>query len=691
MVALLATAVGGWWLSRDASIEARLLLVGAWILLACILARNGIIHLLGPVFFFELLRGSRRRIHLHRVLYATILFGSISYLYLIGYGDRDPDSLATHAEMARTFFLLFFGIQMLAIGLLTPVMVAGCITEEKERRTLEFVLATDLRGREIVLGKLAARVAGMLLILMTGLPILVSLQFFGGILPEEILGAMFISLVTLFSVAALSIASSVLLQRSRDAILSVFAAILGYLVLSGALEPVRYSQFGRAGITIGRWTVENYAVIDFIQAGNPFRQVVALVNLQDAGAAYGESLRERVIAYAVFHGLIMFACLGWALFRLRPLALAQGNGGRPRRTRRRRLPVIGDSPMLWKEIFTERGVRLHVLLRLAILLIVMASFLPPAFSFYRYIHKARPDWGDLAAVPFIDAWNRSVGFELYDLQYEVNEWIRITFALVGSLMLIAVSMRAAGSITGERARQTLDDLLTTPLTNLEIVSAKWIGSLLGNRRGFYWMGGIFLVGLVMGGVDLLGIAAAVFAWCAYAVFFASIGLWYSSFERNTFRATTGTFLVSIIALGGHWLFTALFCCLPLGSGTRELSDILPAAGGFLVGFTPPVVFGFTPIRALSELEHINSELKIGLFFGLWGPLIMLALGFAIRSATVGRFAETHNRTTVQGPERHNPHATSTDLADGTSGIGATSPSQSQTSDLHDRSTRAAGE
>src|ERR671934_254324 len=60
-----------------------------------------------------------------------------------------PRTLSAQAEMAATFFLAFFGIQMAIVGLVTPMMVAGAIADEKERRTLEFLLATDLRGREI--------------------------------------------------------------------------------------------------------------------------------------------------------------------------------------------------------------------------------------------------------------------------------------------------------------------------------------------------------------------------------------------------------------------------------------------------------------------------------------------------------------------------------------------------------------
>src|SRR5579871_491 len=176
---LLAVGIGGWWLSRDWLIEGRVLLLGLWLAVTCLLLRAEIIHLLGPVFSFEILRGSRRRVHASRVIYTTLLLASVVYIYLLDSNRYVVAEVKRQSEAANTIFQTFFGIQMLLVAVLTPVMVAGCISEEKERRTLEFVLATDLRGREIVLGKLAARLAGMFLLVLAGLPVFSFLQFLG--------------------------------------------------------------------------------------------------------------------------------------------------------------------------------------------------------------------------------------------------------------------------------------------------------------------------------------------------------------------------------------------------------------------------------------------------------------------------------------------------------------------------------
>src|SRR5262245_17811533 len=109
--------------------------------------------LFGPVLFYDLVRSSRRgRNVLLRVLYAAALLFALATLYL-NYDpfDGDPFSRSPRglASFAEAFFCTFVGVQFGAVLLLTPAYFAGAIAEEKDRKTLEFLLATDLHSREI--------------------------------------------------------------------------------------------------------------------------------------------------------------------------------------------------------------------------------------------------------------------------------------------------------------------------------------------------------------------------------------------------------------------------------------------------------------------------------------------------------------------------------------------------------------
>src|SRR5205085_2154923 len=73
------------------------------------------------------------------------------------------------AEFAEWFFYTVMVVQFAAVLFLTPAYTAGAVAEEKDRKTLEFLFATDLSNREIVLSKLASRIFTMALIVLTGL------------------------------------------------------------------------------------------------------------------------------------------------------------------------------------------------------------------------------------------------------------------------------------------------------------------------------------------------------------------------------------------------------------------------------------------------------------------------------------------------------------------------------------------
>src|SRR5205823_3804575 len=121
-----------------------------------------------------------------RTLYAIMLALILCWFYLI-YAAEVSYNSKRGAEFAEFFFYVFILVQLGAVCILTPAYTAGTIAEEKDRRTLEFVLATDLHNREIILSKLLSRLANLLLIVLTGLPILAFLQFMGGVDPNLVL------------------------------------------------------------------------------------------------------------------------------------------------------------------------------------------------------------------------------------------------------------------------------------------------------------------------------------------------------------------------------------------------------------------------------------------------------------------------------------------------------------------------
>src|SRR5687768_16006339 len=120
--------------------------------------------LFGPIFQVELVTAARqRRQFVLRVFYAAIILFVLwaSYSSMAAYNralnQGGAISISNLAETATTFFVAFTWVQLLGILAIAPVMAVGTIASERERRTIEYLFATDLSNFEIVVGKTFAR------------------------------------------------------------------------------------------------------------------------------------------------------------------------------------------------------------------------------------------------------------------------------------------------------------------------------------------------------------------------------------------------------------------------------------------------------------------------------------------------------------------------------------------------------
>lgn len=216
------------WLSPTLFVAALALLV-----VGVIVARAGWLKIFGPVLFYEIVRSARQgRYFLLRALYATGLFCVLLWVRWL-WGEEvgrqrtpRPDDLA---QLASIFFWIYAVTQFVAVILLTPAFVAGCIADDKERRILDFLLATDLANREIIFGKLVARCGNLLLFLLAGLPVLSLIQFFGGIDPAILLLTAGATMMTMLGLVGVGIVNSVQRRRVRDAILATYMYALAYV------------------------------------------------------------------------------------------------------------------------------------------------------------------------------------------------------------------------------------------------------------------------------------------------------------------------------------------------------------------------------------------------------------------------------------------------------------------------------
>src|SRR5262249_41030856 len=143
---------------------------------------------------------------------------------------------------------------------------------------------------------------------------------------------------------------------------------------------------------------------------------------------------------------------------------------------------------------------------------------------------------------FWHAWGRAV-----------NVWVRTAGTGLACLALLGVGVRAAFSIRVERERDTLDGLLTSPLTSAGTVVGEWLGAILGARGLLLWLAAAWAFALLCGGMSLSAVPLLLLIGCVQAAAAAALGLWFSLVSRTSLRAVTYTVLAGLLLWFGHWL------------------------------------------------------------------------------------------------------------------------------------------
>jgi ABC-type transport system involved in multi-copper enzyme maturation permease subunit len=584
--------------------------VGLWyvyFLAVTICSWQGWLKLFGPVLFYDMVCTARRsRYVVMRLLYALVLLGILIVMFMEVGNDPRTRQLDS-ARLAQTFFAVFMIVQLVMVVLLTPAYVAGAIAEEKDRRTLEFMLATDLHNREIVLSKLLSRLGNMTLLLITGLPILSILQFLGGVDPELMLAGFAATGLTMLGVASVGILLSTLLPKPRDAIGLTYLVIITYVALatttmamdkSGSLWMNETLWFDNVGPT---WA----DVSRVINAGNP---IAAIVDVRTAmnRATLNADVPGILLRYTLFYTVVPLLCIGWSIYRLRSVALLQASGGtwidrvgkvsvqyalaRVKRSvgvgsaepvASTDRPPVGEMPMMWKELYVEGRMRLNWLAWIFVVLLVVLTIGSGLF---------------LVAMQVWD-WATGGSANWRQLAEGSNQWFRIAGTGVGCLMILMVAVRASTCISEEREKGTLDALITTPMDADSILSAKLLGCATGLRLGWLWFGSMLAIGVLTGGVHLLAVPIIIVEWFIYATFFAMVGIGFSMACKSSMRATVYTVLITLLLGGGHWLVMAMCCYIPAltltrgGPGGEE--RMLEYIAKFQAGMTPPFVLGLS--------------------------------------------------------------------------------------------------
>jgi ABC-type transport system involved in multi-copper enzyme maturation permease subunit len=542
------------------------------------------------------------------------------------YGFRASETRElSPGELARLGSNLFATVIWLQSGIilfLTPAFLAGAIAEDRQRKLLSYLLASPLAGGEIVLGKLAARLINLVILVAVGLPVVSLALLFGGIEPAEVWIAYAASFSTLYFLAGLSIFFSTYSPRPREAILRSYMFGLIWFLL-----PFFEWLIIQGGGTLAAVVIEARPITEWITRSSPCSLLV--------GGPFNARLNVfsdvfLLIGLQLTYGTVLLA---WSTMRLRPIEkdsrlwgfrwLGSMEPGEAKRLFQRR--PCGNAPMIWKECTSTLliGSRLRTAIMLLLGLGVVVGL-----CYWVY---------ELGLPAIQEALEYGYGpTGVTTMRSHMNTSVRILTAILYVLMGLMLASSAATGFTTEREKDTWVSLISTPLDGREIVTGKILGAFWRVRGLLATLLLIWLMGVVSGAVHPLGLLAVVVLTSLYALFIALVATCFSLRCKSSVRSVTATIGVLVFLNGGY-----LFCCVPFMHGSGEMV--------FLAGFTPMIVTGavftFTELEAFFHLSHgftipSRADVSMLVFFSV---VLHASAAFALLHTCLNQFETVVDR------------------------------------------------
>jgi ABC-type transport system involved in multi-copper enzyme maturation permease subunit len=506
---------------------------------------------------------ARRRTYVIRFLYGALLFGG-GLVILYGRAGGEIDVAAGLGQGIETFQGIV-QLQFAAIYVFLPAMTAGALTLEKERDTLTLLFLTTLSPWTILLQKLLSRVIPMMCFVVLSFPLMAAAYSFGGVTTSALYSTMILLVLCVVQVASIALLCSAFCRTTVEAFMAT------YLLLAVAWLCVPLS------IPFDPFRSEAAPTSSFIEARCLLMALSALCSLLLARWC----LVERAFVPPRNVLLLLFQALDnifneWNQVTGGVVLVRDGS----------RFPE--DRPVAWREtakksLGTFRYLfRVLVVLELPILGIATTSQISAVRSdspLSRFLYLV---WGVAAAM---------------------------------------VAVHAASVVSSERSRQSLDVLLTTPLSGADLLKQKMAGVRRLFRVLLVPFASIFLFHhwFRSYGLDFTYVALSVASVCVFLPLTAWLSMWLGLVLRTQMRAVFAALSAVSLLAGLPWLARVL------------LSDVwglaLPAEVRWLLALGPASVI--PRLEAWHALDRRFGEETV------WMEAGLLTLGLALYALAAG--------------------------------------------------------
>jgi ABC-type transport system involved in multi-copper enzyme maturation permease subunit len=150
--------------------------------------------------------------------FGTIFFISMSRGLNMGYTDS--------AQLGRSMFTFMAVLQFVLIVLLVPSLTANAISAEKQSQTFDLLVCTQLTPVGIILGKLAASLSTVFLLIVASLPLYGFIFLLGGVSPGELFILLMILMVNALFLGSVTVLFSARFKKTSAAFIAAYGLCL---------------------------------------------------------------------------------------------------------------------------------------------------------------------------------------------------------------------------------------------------------------------------------------------------------------------------------------------------------------------------------------------------------------------------------------------------------------------------------
>ena len=173
------------------------------------------------------------------------------------------------AQIGQGIFAALLMLMTLQVVFLASSSTAGSISLEREKQTLELLIATPISSLAIVVGKLLSALVYVFLLIAASIPLMAVVFVYGGVGPEDVLRGYIVLVATALGLGSFGLLCSSLVKRTTAAtaitIFGVLAVTIGTIFVLGFWQAI--GRFDENGNREGLFGIRSPAILAYL---NPF-------------------------------------------------------------------------------------------------------------------------------------------------------------------------------------------------------------------------------------------------------------------------------------------------------------------------------------------------------------------------------------------------------------------------------------